>query len=342
MKEVSIIGVDLAKNVFQLHGAAVNGSVVFRKKLTRLQFERFMAAQPACTVAMEACAGANHWARTLAGMGHAPLLIAPRYVKPFVKRHKNDSADAEAIVEAALRPTMRFVEPKTVDQQARAVLFRTRRQFVESRTVAVNALRAHLYEFGHTAPIRVHQIRRLAEVMEASDSSLSEAVRLCCREILAQIAQIGERPRVLDREIARLSGEGGTSRRLRTMPGVGPITALAVKTFAPAMDSFRSGRDFAAWLGLVPRQSSSGGKARLGKVSKAGQHDIRRLLVVGAMAAIVGACRRGIPEDTWLGKLMLRKPRILVAIALANKMARRIWAMLTKGESYRDPALAAA
>ena len=172
MEEVSIIGVDLAKNVFQLHGAAADGSVLFRKKLTRLQFERFMATHPFCTVAMEACAGAHHWARTLAGMGHAPLLIAPRYVKPFVKRQKNDSADAEAIVEAALRPTMRFVEPKTAESQARAVLFRTRTQFIESRTVAVNALRAHLYEFGHIAPIGVHQIRRLAEVVEAEDSGL--------------------------------------------------------------------------------------------------------------------------------------------------------------------------
>ena len=296
MKEVSIIGVDLAKNVFQLHGAASDGSVLFRKKLTRLQFERFMAAQAACTVAMEACAGAHHWARTLAGMGHAPLLIAPRYVKPFVKRHKNDTADAEAIVEAALRPTMRFVEPKTADQQARAVLFRTRTQFIETRTVAVNALRAHLYEFGHTAPIGVHQVKRLAGIVEAEDSGLPEAVRLCCREILAQIAQIaqiGERLAVLDREIARLSGEGETSRRLRTMPGVGPITALAVETFAPAMDSFRSGRDFAAWLGLVPMQKSTGGKQRLGRTSKMGQRDIRRLLIIGAMSTVQRTLRKG-------------------------------------------------
>lgn len=340
MTEISIIGVDLAKNVFQLHGAAADGSVLFRKKLTRLQFERFMAAQPACTVAMEACAGAHHWARTLAGVGHAPLLIAPRYVKPFVKRHKNDSADAEAIVEAALRPTMRFVEPKTADSQARAVLFRTRAQFIESRTVAVNALRAHLYEFGHTAPIGVHQVKRLAGIVEAEDSGLPEAVRLCCREILAQIAQIGERLAVLDREIARLSGEGETSRRLRTMPGVGPITALAVETFAPAMDSFRCGRDFAAWLGLVPMQKSTGGKQRLGRTSKMGQRDIRRLLIIGAMSTVQRALRKGAPEGSWLARMLARKPRMLVAIALANKMARGVWAMMTKNEDYRGPAMA--
>jgi transposase len=269
-------------------------------------------------------------------MGHAPLLIAPRYVKPFVKRHKNDSADAEAIVEAALRPTMRFVEPKTAEQQARAVLFRTRAQFIESRTVAVNALRAHLYEFGHTAPIGVHQVKRLAGIVEAGDSGLPEPVRLCCREILAQIAQTGERLAVLDREIARLSGEGETSRRLRTMPGVGPITALAVETFAPAMDSFRSGRDFAAWLGLVPMQKSTGGKQRLGRTSKMGQRDIRRLLIIGAMSTVQRTLRKGAPEGSWLARMLARKPRMLVAIALANKMARGVWAMMTKNEDYRE------
>lgn len=340
MKEVSIIGVDLAKNVFQLHGAAVNGSVVFRKKLTRLQFERFMAVQSACTVAMEACAGAHHWARVLAGMGHAPLLIAPRYVKPFVKRHKNDSADAEAIVEAALRPTMRFVEPKTAEQQGRAVLFRTRTQFIHQRTEAVNALRAHLYEFGHIAPLGVHQVKRLAEIVDAEDSGLPKTVRLCCREILAQIVQLGERLRGLDREIAQLSVEGETSRRLRTMPGVGPITALAVETFAPAMDSFRSGRDFAAWLGLVPMQHSTGGKQRLGRTSKMGQRDIRRLLIIGAMSTVQRTLRKGAPEGSWLARMLAKKPRMLVAIALANKMARGVWAMMTKNEDYRGAEMA--
>ena len=340
MKEVSIIGVDLAKNVFQLHGASADGQTMFRKKLSRLQFERFMVAQPACSVAMEACGGAHHWVRTLSDMGHAPLLIAPRYVKPFVKRHKNDSADAEAIVEAALRPTMRFVEPKTTEQQGRAVLFRTRTQFIRQRTDAVNALRAHLYEFGHIAPIGLHQIRRLAEIVEAEESGLPEVVRLCCREILAQIAQLGDRLRLLDREIARLSGEGETSRRLRTMPGVGPVTALAVETFAPAMDSFRSGRDFSAWLGLVPLQRSTGGKQRLGKASKMGQQDIRRLLIIGAMSTLQRTLRKGADEGSWLERMLAKKPRMLVAIALANKMARGLWAMMTKNEDYRGPSMA--
>lgn len=340
MKEVSIIGVDLAKNVFQLHGAAKDGSVVFCKKLSRLQLQKFMAAHPSCTVAMQACGSAHHWSSELAAMGHLPRLMAPRYVKPFVKRQKNDSADAEAIVEAALRPTMRFVEPKTVEQQGRAVLFRTRTQFIQQRTETVNALRANLYEFGHIAPLGVHQIKRLADIVEADDSGLPEVVRLCCRELFVQIAQLGDRLQVLDREIVRLSGEGETARRLITMPGVGPITALAVETFAPEMDSFRSGRDFAAWLGLVPRQHSSGGKQKLGKTSKMGQRDIRRLLVIGAMSTVQRALRKRAADGSWLARMLAKKPRMLVAIALANKMARGVWAMMTKNEDYRGAAMA--
>ena len=342
MEEVTIIGIDLAKNVFQLHGAAADGRPVFRKKLTRLQFQRFMAAQPPRTVAMDACPGSHYWAREMAELGHTVKVISPQYVTPYVKRQKNDAADAEAIAEAATRPHMRFVEPKSAEQQARAVVFRVRQKVIAQRIELVNALRSHLYEFGFIAPVGLQHLPKLIAVLEDESSDLPGPARIACRGILRQIESLGAEIAALDAQIAELSKESRWARLLQTMPGVGPITAMAIEAFAPPMETFRRGRDFAAWLGLVPRQSSSGGKARLGKVSKAGQHDIRRLLVVGAMAAIVGACRRGIPEDTWLGKLMLRKPRILVAIALANKMARRIWAMLTKGESYRDPALAAA
>ena len=203
MKKATIIGVDLAKNVFQLHGAAADGSVVFRKKLTRLQFQRFMADHPACTVVMEACGSAHHWAREMAGMGHAPRLIAPKYVKPFVKRQKNDSADAEAIVEAAQRPTMRFVEIKSLEDQARAVLFRARAQLIRQRTEAANALRAHLYEFGFVAPLGISQVKRLAEIIEAERDRLPSAVRLACGELLTHIAQLTERLGSLDKEIIR-------------------------------------------------------------------------------------------------------------------------------------------
>ncbi len=340
MEEVTIIGIDLAKNVFQLHGAAADGRPVFRKKLTRLQFQRFMAAQPPRIVAMEACPGSHYWARGdgSAGSHREGDLAAIRH--PYVKRQKNDAADAEAIAEAATRPHMRFVEPKSAEQQARAVVFRVRQKAIAQRIELVNALRSHLYEFGYIAPVGLQHLPKLVAVLEDETSDLPGPARIACRGILRQIESLGGEIAALDAQIAELSKESRWARLLQTMPGVGPITAMAIEAFAPPMETFRRGRDFAAWLGLVPRQNSSGGKARLGKVSKAGQHDIRRLLVVGAMAAMVGACRRRHPRDTWLGKLMLRKPRILVAIALANKMARRIWAMLTKGESYRDPALA--
>ena len=304
MKEVTIIGVDLAKNVFQLHGAAADGSVVFRKKLTRVQFHKFMSGHPACLVAMEACGSSHYWAREVAQMGHDPRLIAPRYVKPFVKRHKNDTADADAIVEAALRPTMRFVDPKTPDQQGGAVLFRTRAQFIRQRTEAINALWAHLYEFGYIAPIGVQNVKQLVEIVDADNSGLPALVRFSCRELIEQISRLTERLAVLDKEISRLSGE--VARRLRTMPGVGPITALAVETFAPVMESFRCGRDFAAWLGLVPLQRSTGGKQILGKTSKMGQCDIRQLLIVGAMAVVGSSVRRGAPKGSWLEKMLAR------------------------------------
>src|SRR6056297_1023021 len=339
MEAASIIGIDLAKNVFQLHGAAADGTIVFRKKLSRPQFARFMADQPPCRVAMEACASAHHWARQMTRQGHEVRLIAPHYVKPFIKRQKNDAADAEAIVEAALRPTMRFVEPKSADQQARAVAFRTREQLVKQRTESVNALRSHLYEFGHVASEGIGYVPRLAKVVDGPKTDVPELARDICRMLLEQIAHLTERLKDLKARIEAMSDEAEMPRRLRTMPGVGPITALAVETFAPPMDQFRRGRDFAAWLGLVPRQHSTGGKQRLGKTSKMGQRDIRRLLVIGATAVIRWTSRRGAPKGSWLARMLERKPIPVVAVALANKMARGIWAMLTRGESYCGPVL---
>jgi transposase len=342
MKEVTIIGVDLAKNVFQLHGAASDGAVVFRKKLSRPQFHRFMSEHPRCVVAMEACGGAHHWAREMERLGHQVRLIAPRYVKPFIKRQKNDAADAEAIVEAALRPTMRYVEPKTQEQQARAVVFRTREQFVNQRTETINALRSHLYEFGYVAPQGIGHLPRLEDVIEDPNTDLPQLARDICRELLGQIAQLTNRINALKKTINTMSKEAETSRRLQTMPGMGPISALAVETFAPSMEQFKRGRDFAAWLGLVPRQNSSGGKPRLGKTSKMGQRDIRRLLITGAMAVVRWALRRGAPQNHWLARMLQRKPPMVVAVALANKMARGIWAMLTRSENYRGPVIASA
>lgn len=337
MTKDTIIGVDLAKNVFQLHGASVTGAVQFRKKLTREQFRRFMADHPPSIVAMEACGSAHYWARELQKIGHEVKLIAPLYVKPFVKRQKNDAADAEAIVIAAQRPEMRFVVPKAEEQQARAVLFRARERLVHQRTDLVNALRAVLYEYGHIAPQGIKHLDRIEEIIEAPNSDLPDLVREECQELIEQIAQISTRIAEKTAKTKKLAAETEMARRLQTMPGVGPMIALALEAFAPSMENFQRGRDFAAWLGLVPRQFSSGGKQRLGHVSKAGQADIRRLLIIGAMSRLNWAGSRGIAEGSWLARIRARKPRMVVAIALANKMARAIWAMIVKREDYQNP-----
>ena len=338
----AMIGVDLAKRVFQVHGSLTSGEVQFRKKLSREQFRAFMAQQPACLVVFEACGSASYWAREMQALGHEVKLIAPQYVRPFVKRQKNDAADAEAIVIAARQPEMRFVAPKTADQQAKAVLFRCRERLVHQRTELVNALRAALYECGHVFPAGITHLKRMEALVEDSDCDLPALILAECQDLLVQIAEKSARIDAKSKKMKALAAETDTARRLQTMPGVGPLTALAVEAFAPDMAQFKCGRDFAAWLGLVPRQYSSGGKERLGRVSKAGQRDIRRLLIIGAMSRLNWLGRRTISEGSWLAKMLARKPKMLVAIALANKMARQLWAMLTKNEDYRDPALAAA
>jgi transposase len=259
-----------------------------------------------------------------------------------VKRQKTDAADAEAIVEAAQRPEMRFVEPKSAEHQARALLFRTREQLVHQRTELVNALRSYLYEYGRAVPIGIASLRRIEVIVEDTDSDLPDLVRDICRDLLRQIHEKTARIDALMKRIKATAENTETARRLQTMPGVGPVTALAIEAFAPPLDSFRCGRDFAAWLGLVPRQNSTGGKQRLGRVTKAGQADIRRLLIVGAMSRLTWLGRKSIREGSWLARMLERKPKMLVAIALANKMARAIWAMLTRDEDYRDPVSAAA
>lgn len=334
----TMIGVDLAKSVFQAHGASMTGHLKFRKKLSRQGFAEFMAKHAPAIVVMEACGSAHYWSREMNRLGHKVKLIAPQYVKPFVKRQKNDAADAEAIVIAAQRPEMRFVEVKSTEQQSRAILFRSRERLVHQRTELVNALRGCLYEFGHVVPQGLHQLGRIADILNEQNSDLPELIREECTDLMKQIAEKTVRIDARTAKIKALAAEADTARRLQTIPGVGPLTALAVEAFAPPMESFRCGRDFAAWLGLVPRQFSSGGKERLGRVSKAGQNDIRRLLIIGAMSRLNWLGRKSIPESSWLARIAARKPRMLVAIALANKMARTIWALLTKNEDYRDSA----
>lgn len=319
MDEVSIVGVDLAKQVFQVHGAAQDGRVLFRKKLSRLQFPKFMAALPPCVVAMEACGTAHYWGRQLSGFGHEVRLIPPVYVKAFVKRQKNDAADAEAVAEAAMRPTMRTVALKTSDQQARAMLFRTRDLLVGQRTQMVNALRGHLAEHGIIVGKGLDKVDRLGALI--TSENLPELVQSMSRLYLGKIEQLYVEIDQIDRLIASEARKSDVVRRLQKMPGIGPICAMAITAFAPSMQEFRCGRDFAAWLGLVPRQHSSGGKQKLGRTSKMGQRDIRRLLIIGAMSVVHWKGRGGGKPGSWLSNMLARKPRMLVAIAMANKMA---------------------
>ncbi|MAL73354.1 MAG: IS110 family transposase [Rhodospirillaceae bacterium] len=301
-----------------------------------------MARQKPCLVLFEACGSAHHWAREMEAFGHEVKLIAPQYVRPFVKRQKNDAADAEAIVIAGRQPEMRFVAPKTVEQQSRAAVFRGRERLVHQRTADVNALRALLYEHGHVFPAGIRHLDRMAALVEDETSDLPALIREECQDLLVQIAQKTARIAERTTKLKTLAAQSDRARRLQTMPGVGSLTAIAVEAFGPDMAQFKTGRDFAAWLGLVPRQHSSGGKERLGRMTKAGQADIRRLLIIGAMSRLNWLGQRTIREGSWLSRMLARKPKMLVAIALANKMARQIWAMLTKNEDYKDPALVVA
>ena len=345
MNPVSTVGLDLAKYIFQLHGADSAGAVVFRKKLRRGQLLAFLATLPPCTVALEACARAHYWGREIAKLGHTVRLIAPAYVKPFVKRQKNDAADAEAICEAAQRPTMRFVALKRANQQAAAVVFRARDLLVRQRTQTINALgeiRGHLAEFGVIAAKGPVHTSTLIAALEDPASDLPQAAQAILAVLVEELRSLDERIAGLDREIARHAKENAVARRLMTIPGIGAVTAAALTALAPPAETFRRGRDFAAWLGLTPVPRSSGGKERRGRTSKRGERSLRRLLIIGASAVARWAARKGVPAGSWLGRMLARKPPMLVRVALANKMARVVWALLAKGGVYRAPVVAAA
>ena len=334
MKQVSVIGLDLAKRVFQAHGCADDGTVMFRKKLPRSRLLPFLASLPNCVVAMEACASAHYWGREIGRIGHEVRLIPPAYVKPFVKRQKNDAADAEAICEAAQRPTMRFVAVKSEEKQALAVAFKARDLLVRQRTQTINALRGHLAEFGLVAPQGVAHASSLMAHVEAIQCSLPEGVRSMCLILAMTIKSLSENIRVLNTRIAVRARHDAVAKRLMTIPGMGPIIATAIEALSPPVGTFKCGRDFAAWMGLTPRQHSSGGKARLGRTSKMGQRDLRRLLIVGASSVVRWAAKHGAPQGSWLARMLARKPRMLIAVALANKMARIAWALMAKGGVY--------
>ena len=338
MGEVTTIGLDLAKTVFQIHGADETGRAVIRKQLRRGQVLEFLGRQPRCVVAMEACSGAHFWGREIAKLGHEVRLIPPAYVKPFLKRQKNDMADAEAICEAASRPTMRFVAVKSEETQGAAAVFRVRELLIRQRTQAINALRGHLAEFGEVVPQGALNARRLIALVEADDTALPETMRASLRVLSVILGQLEEQIGALDAEIIRRARDDETARRLMTIPGIGPLIATALATLAPPPAMFSKGRDFAAWLGLTPRQHSTGGKQRLGATSKMGERSLRRLLIIGANSVVQWRARKGAMAGTWLAGMLARKPPMLVRVALANKMARIVWALMTKGGTYRAPA----
>jgi len=341
VSEVSTIGLDLAKRVFQAHGADASGKVVFRKRLRREQVLAFFAGRPASVVAMEACSSAHYWAREIGELGHTVRLIPPAYVKPFVKRQKNDTTDAEAICEAAQRPTMRFVSVKSEAAQANAVVFRARDLLVRQRTQAINALRGHLGEYGVVVAKGPSHVAQLIAHVEDPAAGLPEAAQTVLRVLTASLQFLSERIDLLDREVARRAREDKDVRRLTTIPGVGPVIATALAALAPPAHAFRRGRDFAAWVGLTPSQHSSGGKQKLGATSKMGERTLRRLLIIGASSVVQKAIKHGTRSGSWLGRMLARKPRMLVIVALANKMARTVWALQATGEIYRAPVVAA-
>ena len=341
--QVTTIGLDLAKNVFQVHGVDADGGVVVRKKLRRLDIVAFFSALSPCLVGMEACASAHHWARELTGLGHEVKLMAPSYVKPYVKRGKNDAADAEAICEAVTRPTMRFVPAKSAEQQSALMLHRSRDLLIRQRTMLANALRGHLAELGIVAAQGLRKLPTLIEVLlDETDRRIPAMARQVLGVLVAQLQDLQTRIKVLERELLAWHRTSRASRQLETIPGIGFITATAIAATVTDPSHFKSGRQFAAWLGLVPRQNSTGGKERLGRISKMGDRYIRRLLVVGATALIRFARNRSTPLAAWADTLLARRPARLVSVALANKMARIAWAVLLRGETYRAPAAATA
>ncbi|MFQ5567945.1 MAG: IS110 family transposase [Paracoccaceae bacterium] len=343
MNEVTTIGLDLAKNVFQVHGVDGGGDTVFRRQLRRSQVLRFFERQPACLVGIEACATSHHWAREIAALGHDVKLMPARYVKPYVKRNKNDAADAEAICEAVTRPSMRFVEIKTREQQSVLVLHRTRRLFVRQRTALINAMRAHLAEFGIVAGVGRNGVERLLKVIEDDDDKrVPPAARSCLLALRDQLTLVKRQLVDADRRILAWHRSSELSCRLAKIPGVGPLIATALVASIPDPHAVRSGRDLSAWIGLVPRQNSTGGKERLGRISKAGNRYLRSLLMIGAFSVIRRAKQAGYTRRAWLAELMARRPTKVAGIALANKIARIAWALMTRGTSYREPVAQAA
>jgi transposase len=340
--QITTIGLDIAKNAFQVHGISATEKVVVRKQLRRSQVMSFFEALPPCLIGMEACASAHHWARELTKLGHEVRLMPAKDVKAYVKRNKNDAADAEAICEAVRRPTMRFVQIKSAQQQGQLMQHRTRDLLMRQRTQLINALRAHLGELGIVAAQGREGIQGLlAIVADGEDQRIPIDARASLMLLAAQLDALQTLIGLIEKRIMAQHRSNDASKRLETIPGIGVIGATAIAATVADPLVFRSGRDFAAWIGLVPRQDSTGGKQKLGPISKQGDQYLRRILVVGAHAVLRRAKQN--PEKyPWLTQLLTRRPFKVVAVALANKMARVAWALLATGGTYRASKIAAA
>jgi transposase len=327
--------------VFQVHGIDAAGEILLRRRLTRARVLPFFAKLGPCLIGIEACATSHYWARELRELGHDVRLMPPSYVKPYVKRQKNDTADAEAICEAVTRPTMRFVEVKTTEQQSVLVLHRTRLMLMRQRIQLSNAIRGHMAEFGIVVPIGRQGLQALIDTIhDESDDRVPAEARCCLQMLASQLRLVNEQILENDRRIRTSARATDVGRRLMGIPGVGPVLASAFVASVPDPAAFKSGRNLAAWIGLVPRQNSSGGKERLGSITKQGNRYLRQMLVVGALAVIRYAERHG-TRRPWLVKLMARRTTKIAAVALANKTARMVWAMMISGEAYREPELRA-
>jgi transposase len=336
--QITTIGLDLAKSVFQVHGVDAEGKVAVRRKLRLAQIRQFFAGLAPCLIGMEACGTAHFWARELMAMGHQVKIMPPSYVKAYVRRGKNDAADAAAICEAVMRPHMRFVPVKTEEQQAALMLHKARELLVRQQTMLINAIRGHMAELGMSAPQGSAKIKDLiAVIQDSEDQSIPALARAALQPLVRQLHTLDEQVETLDREIKAWHTRNETSRRLATIPGIGVLTASAIAATVPDPSFFSSGREFAAWLGLTPRQNSSGGKERLGRISKKGNTYIRRLLVTGATSMLRFARAKTAAGADWVNGLLQRRPARLVTVAMANKTARIAWAVMVRGENFRVP-----
>lgn len=341
MTKVATIGLDLAKSVFQVHGVADDGTVVVRRRLRRSQVLSFFHGIAPCLVGLEACASAHYWANAIGQLGHTVRMMPPAYVKAYVKRNKTDAADAEAICEAVTRPTMRFVPVKTPEEQAAGMVLKTRELLVRQRSQTINAMRAHMAEMGIIAASGMARVAKLILILrDVQDTRLPAPARAALLEMAEQIEMLTARIEKLDAKIVATVKADDVARRLTSIPGVGPIIAATVRATIQDPAAFRTGRDLAAWIGITPRARSSGGKERLGRISKRGNKQLRTLLIVGATSVLVQV-RRGVKAPGWLVSLMARRPFKVAAVALANKIARTIWALLVKGGTYQAPAMTA-